>query len=191
MTVVRIPTHEAIATSSAVTLLELGHSSLVVPKGLYLIYCWCASRAETARRDLFPLATKLFSLADQQSSDADSECADLRPQLLWSCYFNQSRVNDTLKSAVDGVCITNSPTDELDYGRAIDEVRNICISSRMKRQCISTVASAVLFSVHELYNAAALLGCGRDTRAARSCIDFPTFGRHYFRLTIQHSYSCF
>lgn len=130
MTVVRIPVHEATATNTAVTLLELGHSSLTVPNGLYLIYCWCASVAETAKRDLFPLAGKLFSLVfDQQQTDetddvgvGGDDAVDHRPRLLWSCYFNQIRANDTSETKVKQVYATNSPSDELDYAQVIEEV---------------------------------------------------------------------
>lgn len=108
--------------SEPVTLIELGHASFVVPSGVHVVYASCSSHADmavTAKRDLLPVAEKLFRLDDEHLATADT-----RPRLVWSCFFNQSAVAAVQDiSGLSNVHVTNSPMgDCIDYGAAIHEV---------------------------------------------------------------------
>ncbi|KAI1287704.1 Rab proteins geranylgeranyltransferase component A [Halotydeus destructor] len=123
VTLIRIAGHEG--SKCPVTLVELGHTSCVVPKGLNLVYASQLSVSDTAKRDLLPLVKCLFSSATANSSGQLESQKD-RPQLLWSCYFNHVATKGKPRCTVNGVHVTNSPVDEVvDYGAAIDEAKSI------------------------------------------------------------------
>lgn len=122
VTLLRMPAHDDIG--EAVTVLEVGHSSFVVPKGLFVVYSSCRATAASARLDLEPAARKLFALHSEEPACVPEtpEKAD-KPRLLWACYFNQNGLDGSLESGVDGLHLTNSPLREVDYEIVIDEVR--------------------------------------------------------------------
>ncbi|RWS11124.1 rab proteins geranylgeranyltransferase component A 2-like isoform X2 [Dinothrombium tinctorium] len=103
----------------AVYVLEVGNDIHVAPKGVFIVYCWCLSKNEDAKKDLLPVAKKLFDFSCSENSS--------KPKLLWSCYYNQKFVDcsNNFEMKIKSAFVVSPPMNELDYDFAISEARQI------------------------------------------------------------------
>ncbi|RWS31948.1 rab proteins geranylgeranyltransferase component A 2-like protein [Leptotrombidium deliense] len=103
--------------SLPVTVLEVGSNVHVSPQNIFVVYCWGLSQSEDSKKDLLPVAKKLFNFTNENSE---------KPKLLWSCYYNQVFVEcnpDCLPHK--NMFIVSPPSNELDYDFAISEAKKI------------------------------------------------------------------
>lgn len=110
----RLPVDEDIM--SPVFVIEVGHQSLVAPKNLFIVYCWCESESENAKTDLLPVAKRLFTFNPDEVT---------KPKIIWCAFYNQLWVDArSLELSIkENLHITSPPAAELDYDAAIAEVR--------------------------------------------------------------------
>jgi hypothetical protein len=113
-TIFRIPAYGDI--THPVSVIEVGSSGLVVPKELFVVYCWSDSGSGVAKKDLLPVASQLFNFTSEPGP---------KPKLLWSCYFNQTSVLEPIEGDTEGVFVLRPPVNELDYDQAILEARTV------------------------------------------------------------------
>lgn len=101
--------------------IEVSYKSVVVPEGLFVVYAWCDSFTGNAKKDLLPIAGKLFRFESDEGLTPDS-----RPQVLWSCYYNQTYIDcSTICNSFKNIFVTSPPCNELDYEVAISEANQI------------------------------------------------------------------
>lgn len=85
----------------------------------------------------------------------DESSLDTRPQLLWSCYFNQLATDEDI--SVDGLAnvhVTNSPTgDPVDYETSINEVleKDINILSLLIIRLLLIYVYVLVFQAHRIF----------------------------------------
>lgn len=98
---------------------EASWASFIAPKGLFIIYAWCDSYTGNAKEDLLPIARKLFNF---ESGDENN----VKPKLLWSCYYNQATADCThITDKYQNLYVTSPPVNELDYDSVIEEAKSI------------------------------------------------------------------
>lgn len=104
-----------------VNALEFSSTLFVCPDDLYVVYLWAESYGTSAKNDLLPLVKKMFNF--NQKMEKLDELNDLKPSVLWSCYFNCEYIDcDQQTGFNDHHFIASTPSSEIDYDKAIREV---------------------------------------------------------------------
>ncbi|MBN3290297.1 RAE1 geranylgeranyltransferase, partial [Polypterus senegalus] len=82
----------------AVRIIELCSSSMTCMQGTYLVHLTCSS-VETAKEDLSPVVSKLFS--ENMKAGEKGEVEAERPNVLWALYFNMPDFSSVERSSYD------------------------------------------------------------------------------------------
>ncbi|XP_039187679.1 rab proteins geranylgeranyltransferase component A 1 isoform X1 [Crotalus tigris] len=100
ISILTVPPQEA--GQPAVCLVELCSSAMTCMKNTYLVHLTCPS-VQSAKEDLTHVVEQLFSVAE---TDGEDEGEGIKPQVLWSVYFN---MRDS--SSVDRSSYENLPSN--------------------------------------------------------------------------------
>ena len=97
-------------------------ASFLTLRGTFIVNAWCDSFTGNAKKDLLPIARRLFRLESESEVGLTSE----KPALLWCCFFNQTYVDcSNVCNSFKNMYVTSPPCNELDYDSAIAEARQI------------------------------------------------------------------
>lgn len=102
--------------------IEATSASFLTLPGTFIVNAWCDSFTGNAKKDLLPIARRLFRLEDGTEGGLTNE----KPALLWCCFFNQTYVDcSNVCNSFKNMYVTSPPCNEMDYDSAIAEARQI------------------------------------------------------------------
>jgi len=117
VTLLNLPAEDWEANRHPTSVLELGHTSMVSPKGLFLVHV-TRPQATDALNDFKPVEKTLFRKEDVST----------KPLVLWTLHFNAvdtSGVRIRPESAPGNFLVTSGPGAALDYDAAVAQARSL------------------------------------------------------------------
>ncbi|XP_072126634.1 rab proteins geranylgeranyltransferase component A 1 isoform X1 [Mobula birostris] len=108
----------------SVRIIELCPSSMTCPQGTYLVHLTCPSN-ETAKEDLEPVISKLFTQYSGNEENDDGE----KPKVLWALYFNVRDSSAVDRNSYEGlpsnVYVCSGPSATLGFEQSVQQAEAI------------------------------------------------------------------